>query len=80
MPDEVKAAIERAAIMAEGSLRLWLAALWLRRLAKEDLVTRKIASHGMTVSEWRGLGFYDQRKRSAAVRAAILALARECEK
>ena len=91
MSDEVKAAIDSAAVMREGSLRLWLAAKWLRQLANEDAVVKMMARtafefspvHGRHRGRWDKKLPQDENVKKEWIeeqRAALLALAKECEK
>ena len=73
--NEVRAAIERVlhSYKAETFGKL------LMFLANEDAVMRMMASHDETVSGWRILSPTERHKRVEYMRAALLALAKECE-
>ena len=89
MPNEVRAAIERARepwsrnFVPKTRERL---ALQLKALANKDAVVRMMAeaahnkTAGLNEPKWDTLTNYSQEVWSKAMRAALLALAKECER
>lgn len=81
MPNEVRAAIERAFINSRKIGGEWAShATFLKAIANEDAVMRMMASHDETISGWRILSPTERHKRVEYMRAAVLALAREIER
>ena len=86
MSNEVKAAIERAIGRGTNSEEQEVIADALKAFANEDAVVRMMAeaahneTAGLNEPKWDTLTNYSQAIWSKAMRAALLALARECER
>ena len=78
MSDEVKTAIERAIGRGTNSEEQEVIADALKAFANEDAVVRMMASYNETQSAWNILSVGERYKRIDDMRAALLALAREC--